>query len=286
MKFETVEVRPTQVRGWALSDIKDMADTSHRTAGHRGTRQINNMKIMPSTDGARESDEFWEQETVERAVRARDEELASMLGKAVVRLPVAPDVKALVRNGKLSPKSPVKPSGTLDFDSYDYYLVGMPMSILTPDMRLVRFRLTLRFANRGGTKGAVVVHDLAPKDETSTRTWFSGEAELDISKSLEIVFPPLAAANPLGFNVKAPFSWTTRNLTVQTTGRMSNPADWYVTDTSIEQGFAGYCIVRAPRGARLGMTASFVGELRRRGVAGWFTSAQFRTQDKRYDLVQ
>ena len=57
-------------------------------------------------------------------------------------------------------------------------------------------------------------------------------------------------------------------MQIATSDRNSNPAEWYVTDEEIANGFVAYLIVRAPKAAGVRVRAALAGELRRQGPLG------------------
>lgn len=65
---------------------------------------------------------------------------------------------------------------------------------------------------------------------------------------------------------------------------MSNPLEWYVKDDSIEHGFTGSVIVRAPKRAKVTVDAKLVCEVRKSGVLGWILAARFESRTRAYPV--
>ena len=65
---------------------------------------------------------------------------------------------------------------------------------------------------------------------------------------------------------------------------MSNPVEWYVRDDSIQHGFSGHAIVRAPEDAQVEVQARILCELRASGLFGRVKKARFQSDARTYSL--
>jgi hypothetical protein len=166
-----------------------------------------------------------------------------------------------------------KPGGlNIPSDSrhYDFYLCEIPLTTIVPEgQRLVRLRLTLAFSAQRTSAKDLVAYDIFPTTQVDVETIMSGSANVDVSKALEFVtgmmgssgqVSPLTEA--LGLKLSMPFKWTSSNVIVQSSGRMSNPVSWYVKDSAIQNGFSPAVIVRVPKNTKFSITASLAGDLR------------------------
>jgi hypothetical protein len=167
-------------------------------------------------------------------------------------------------------------------DTYEYHLLEVPLSIVVPeDRRLVRLRLELTLLGPGGTDNPLF-HDLFPRTEWTESEHDVGELAVDIGRALTFLAP--AAGDVLGFRLQLPFRWRSRDVRVRASDRMSNPAEWYVTDRAIADGFTGYGIARISPGAPLRLEARLACELRRSGAFGRVLKAVYASDRERYEL--
>ncbi len=190
-----------------------------------------------------------------------------MLDETVINLPQALDwceLEAFAQKHQTLGGLLVEPSTK----NYSFYSVEVPVSIILPGKQnLVRLRLELELLATGHEPKDVVAYDLFPKKQIDVTRILAGEVNVDISKGLEYVLaaaaPALApAAECLGLKVKAPFQWDSKKIVLQSSGRMSNPVQWYVLDQAIQNGFAPNAILRAPKGATVTVTTRLAGEVR------------------------
>jgi hypothetical protein len=215
--------------------------------------------------------------------KADDSEAEEMIEQFSLELPRALDCFELIHYAQQH-----KTSGGLqippDEKRYSFHLVEIPLTVIsTGKYRLVRLRLVLKLEAKGAE---VVAYDVFPPPDVEVKKLLSGEVNLDISKALKFVLTSVGAAaaapvtDSLGFKLNLPFQWNTTSVKLQSSGRMSNPVQWYVSDDSILRGFAPSAIVRARRGAAVTVRASLAGEIRRSGPRGWIKS-QFQSSKER-----
>jgi hypothetical protein len=218
----------------------------------------------------------------EMLVKADDAEARTMLNAVILNLPRQIDQVELIAYAAQRP-TPLGLDLPPDSGRSDFYLVEMPLNILVPGpRRLVKLRLSLDLQLVGAAGGDAVAYDLYPKDTTDVKTILTGDASLDVSKALKFalgVIPAGAAAAPLadclGLKLDLPFKWSAKYAQVQTTDRLSNPVEWYVTDGDIQNGFTADVIIRAPRGASVQVSATVTFELRWPGPLGNVLKAQY-----------
>jgi len=186
------------------------------------------------------------------------------------------------------------PLGLLPADSarYDFHLVEVPLNILIAErLRLVRLRLRLELHADGAAPEQAVAYDLYPKDESDQATILSGSVSLDVSKALKFALTAIPAAGVaapladcLGLKLDLPFKWTSTYAQVQTTDRLSNPLEWYVTDKAIQNGFTAGVIIQSPKGSAVSVTAALACELRRAGLLGHILKAQYEMRQRVFPL--
>jgi len=169
-----------------------------------------------------------------------------------------------------------------DPERYDYHLVEVPVSILVPEgQRLVRLRVTADLNSDG--REPPVAWDLFPRDTYGDSEHNLGTLGVDVGKLL--TFVPVPAAGALDLTIKAPLKWKSHYTQIRTSDRMSNPADWYVTDRAVDNGFTGSLIVRVARNGTLDLEVGVVGEIRQAGLLGRFTRARFRAGSQLYGPI-
>jgi hypothetical protein len=214
---------------------------------------------------------------------ADPEQARQMLKRVRLELPEVVDHRELV-GYSASRSTPLAESLAPDLQRFDYHLVELPLTILIPDdtLQLVRLRLTVDIDAGPGAKA--VTYDLFPRDDWSDVQHDIGEASLDVAKALMFVCPVLGEV--LGLKLSLPLRWTSHDVRVRTTDRLSNPVEWYVTDRSINEGFSGYLIARSPKGAPVTLHAGVWCELRRSGLAGRILKATYRSAAESYVLGQ
>src|ERR1017187_7045952 len=213
--------------------------------------------------------------------KASDDEAQRMLDQMTLELPAALDWVELVhyaQQHRIVGGLQIPP----DSAHCSFYVFEAPLSIiLTGGQRHVRLRLNLDLRAQNPERGEVVAYDVFPPSDVDVKELASGELNLDISKALQFVLTAsgAAAATPalqcLGFKLNLPFRWNTLAVKLQSSGRMSSRVAWYVTDASIQKGFAPAAILRAPRGTQVIVDATLAGELRAAGLAGWILKTQF-----------
>ena len=147
---------------------------------------------------------------------------------------------------------------------------------------LVRLRLGLDLQADGKKLEEVVAYDVFPKTEKEVKEIMSGKATLDVSKALKYITKLAAVISPLtaipaevigesfGFELNCPFQWTSEIVKLQASGPMSNPVQWDIDDSAIQNGFTGHIILRAPKSSNVHIAAKLAYELRSRGPIGWF----------------
>jgi len=214
-------------------------------------------------------------------VSASEEQARQMLDQMTLELPAALDSVELVhyaQQHRVAGGLQIPP----DSAHCSFYVFEAPLSIiLTGGQRLVRLRLNLDLHAQNPNFGEVVAYDVFPPSQVDVKKLASGEVNLDISKALQFVLTASGAAavapavQCLGFKLNLPFQWNTLAVKLQSSGRMSSRVEWYVTDASIQRGFAPAAILRAPRGTPVIVDATLAGELRAAGPAGWILKTQF-----------
>lgn len=215
---------------------------------------------------------------------AADDALArAMLNELTINLPKALEWTELVQYVRRK-----QPRGDFrippDIEHYDYYATEIPLTLIVPSgKQLVRLKLVVNLDAKNSKSDPAVAYDLFPSPQVDVRKIMSGDVKLDVAEGLQ--FALLAAGVPkpvagitkcLGLNLNLPFQWTSRTATIQCSGRMSNPAEWSVTDDAIETGFSASLIVRAPKDKAVTISASLYGELREK-ILRVFSKTQFRT---------
>jgi|SRR5208337_4140749 len=171
-----------------------------------------------------------------------------------------------------------------DIDHYDYYATELPLTLIIPQgQQLVRLRLTLDLDAKNSKSDPVVAYDLFPSTHIDVDTLLKGEASLDVAEGLQFALVAAGVPQPiagitkcLGLKFKLPFQWTSRSATVQSSGRMSNPVNWLITDDAIQGGFTASLIIRTPKRIPVDVSAALHGELRRKYL-GVFAKTQFKT---------
>jgi len=177
--------------------------------------------------------------------------------------------------------TPFGPDILTDSKNYDYYLIQVPLTIIVPvNKKLVRLRLGLDLQAEGKKSGDVVAYDVFPKTEKDVNEVMSGKATLDVSKFLKYItklagvmapltaIPAAAIGESFGLNLDLPFKWTSEIVKLQASGPMSNPVQWDVRDSAIQNGFIGHIILRAPKGSKVHIAAKLAFELRGQGPIG------------------
>lgn len=225
-------------------------------------------------------------------VKASEAESKEMLEAMRLELPRVEDLEQikLLQYAQQLP-TPLQLAITPDSDRYDFYLIELPLNILVPNRRLTRLRLRLELGASGQKSDQIIAYDLFPNDAYDVKTIMTGEANLDVSKALKYFLSATGAGAAVasmtdcfGFKLALPFKWTSKYARVQTSDRMSNPVEWYVTDSSIQNGFTGYVIIRAPRDSQVTVAASLDCEIRRDSPFGGVLKAQYKTDSYTYRL--
>jgi hypothetical protein len=178
-----------------------------------------------------------------------------------------------------------------DSQKFSFYVIETPLSIILPgDQRLVRLRLILDLNAEHANSGDVLAYDVFPPNQVDVKKLASGEVNLDVSKALQFVLTAAGApqlgplADCLGIKLNLPFQWTSTSVNLESSGRMSSRVQWYVTDDAIQNGFAPAAILRAPQGATVTVAAALAGEIRFRGMRGWFQTQFAQPQARQYVL--
>ncbi|AOS84345.1 hypothetical protein BIU88_09515 [Chlorobaculum limnaeum] len=225
-------------------------------------------------------------------VKASEAESKEMLEAMRLELPRVEDLKQvkLLKYAQQLP-TPLQLSIPPDSERYDFYQIELPLTILVPNLCLKRLRMRLELEASGQKTTQIVAYDLFPNDEYDVKTIMTGEANLDVSKTLKYFLSAIGAgaaaasmSDCFGFKLELPFKWTSNYAKVQTSDRMSNPVEWYVTDSSIQNGFTGYVIIRAPRDSDVTVVASISCQLRQKGPLGTFLKAHYMTDSYIYRL--
>ena len=226
----------------------------------------------------------------EELIKADDTQTKAMLEEITLELPAALYWAELARYAQqhhtlggllISP----------DSKRFSYYVIETPLTIILPDnQRLVRLRLMLDLHAEHGKPEDALAYDVFPPTEVDINKLATGEVNLDISKALQFVLTSVGAArvapvaDSLGFKLNLTFQWTTTSVKLQSSGKMSSRVQWYVSDDSIQKGFAAAAILRAPKGTTVTVDATMAGELRFRGPRGWFKSQFASPQSHKYVL--
>jgi len=236
----------------------------------------------------------WDREDEQSAVlggeelyKAEDTQAKAMLDQITLRLPTALNWVELLKYARQHPAVgglQIPP----DSRNFSFYAMELPIAIILPNnLRLVRLRLVLDLQV---DPGDAVAYDVFPSPEIDVKKLATGEINLDVSKALKFILTSTgaAAAAPiadcLGIKLNMPFEWSTTSVRLQSSGRMSNHVEWYVSDDSIQKGFAPATIVRAPKNARVKINATMAGELRFAGPIGWFKTQFASPQPMHYAL--
>jgi hypothetical protein len=189
-------------------------------------------------------------------------------------------------------RTPLKLTIEPDSAHYDFYLIELPLNILAPKQRLCRLRVQLRLDAGMQSPEQPVAYDLFPNDQTDLKTIMTGAVNLDVSKALKYILTAVGAGAPalpadaFGFKLALPFKWTSAYTRVQTSDRMSNPVEWYVTDQAIQNGFTGHVIIRAPKHAQVKVAATLACEVRKTGLLGRILKAQYISDAHIYPLKE
>lgn len=215
-------------------------------------------------------------------VSVDDQAARAMLSEMSVNLPRRLDWTELVQY--------VKAEKTLgefhipaDTEHYDYYVIEVPLTLMVPEgQRLVRLRLRLDLDAKDSQSDPALAYDLIPSTQVDVKTILDGGVSLDVGEGLQFALvaagvpePVASIAKCMGLKLNLPFQWTTRTAIVQSSGRMSNPVEWSVTDDAIQGGFTASVILRAPKGKAVDVSAALYGELRRKYL-GIFAKARFK----------
>lgn len=226
----------------------------------------------------------------ETLVKASDTESKEMLNAMRLELPKEIKQVKLLQYAQ-DRQTPLGQAISPDNKHYDFYLIELPLSILVPNQRLVRLRLQLELEAKRQKTEQVLAYDLFPNDQTDLKEIMTGEINLDVSKALGFCLVATgagAALAPLteafGLKLTLPFKWASQYTRVQTSDRMSNPVEWYVTDNAIQNGFTGHAIIRAPKQSLVQATATLFGEVRRAGLLGKVLKAQYVSDTHTYTL--
>ncbi len=229
----------------------------------------------------------------EQPAQAGQAQLQEELDKAVIELPRSLNPRPLTRHEPRE-ESPLAATAGPDTVRHDFYLIEIPLTIITPgEQRLERLRLTLHLEAEGQRPEDVVAYDLFPRTQADVKTLMSGEASLDVSEALQLALklsgPAGAAASPalkcLGLKLSLPFKWTSTKITLQSSGPMSNPVQWYVTDQAMQNGFSATAIVRAPKRSSVSAAATLVGELWSKSAWGLLKVPFRHQQAMRYAIA-
>lgn len=239
----------------------------------------------------------WDREDEQSAVlggeelhKADDTQAKAMLDQITLQLPTALNWVELLKYAKQHPAV-----GGLrippDSRNFSFYAMELPIAIILPNnQRLVRLRLVLDLHVDTGGSEAAVAYDVFPAPEIDVKKLATGEINLDVSKALKFILTSTGAvaaapiADCLGIKLNMPFEWSTTSVRLQSSGRMSSHVEWYVSDDSIQKGFAPATIVRAPKNAHVTIDATMAGELRFAGPIGWFKTQFASPQPMHYAL--
>jgi hypothetical protein len=213
--------------------------------------------------------------------RADESTAREMLEEIIIDLPSDLAWTELKRHAE-DRETPLKLIIPPDSENYDFYLVEFPINTLINEkVRMVRLRLSLDLRSAENEQTRIVAYDLFPRDKSEVRAILEGNAVLDISKALNylFIFTGLGNVTPLtdrfGLNLTLPFKWRSEYTTVRTSDRMSNPVVWYVTDKSINNGFIGHSIIRAPKQKQVTLNATLACELRKTGLRNVTQKSQY-----------
>ncbi len=250
------------------------------------------LKLIPATipewDDVDEMEYVLSSEVVEKADEAECKKMLDAVRLEFPKVDDLPHVKLLqYAQQHETPLSEILPA---DIEHYDFYLVELPINILTPNQRLTRLRVTLTLELQNQQSANTVAYDLFPKDQTDVKEIMNGGVKLDLSQALKFVLnaggagPATALADALDIKIEIPLKWTSATTTIKTTDRLSNPVEWDITDNAIQNGFTGYVIIQAPKDAEVSIAAELVGELRKTGLLGKILKVRYRTDARNYLL--
>lgn len=279
--------------GLGATALRPLSAVTSRQEQPGGAKKMEKVRIQVVPTSVPE----WDQEDKASAVlggpevlTAGDSQAKAMLDQITLELPAALDWTELVHYaaqhhalGGLQ----IPP----DSKRFAFYVIETPLSIILPgDQRLVRLRLMLDLHAKAAKPEEVLAYDVFPPSQVDVNKLATGEVNLDISKALQFVLTAAGAATVapaaqcLGFKLSLPFQWTTTSVKLQSSGKMSSRVEWYVTDNSIQKGFAPAAILRAPKGATVTVDATLGGELRFPGPKGWFKTQFAPVQAHQYVL--
>jgi hypothetical protein len=216
--------------------------------------------------------------------KASDAESKEMLDALRLEFPNVENIESVkLRQYARQRQTPLELNLPPDDEHYDFYLIELPLNILAPKQRLTRLRVRLDLGADGQKSGKVAAYDLFPHDQTDLKTIATGEVSLDISNALKFI-PAVGTVltEVFGFKLSMPIKWTSTSITMHTSDRMSNPVEWYIIDNSIQNGFTGYLIIRAPKNSKVNIVAGLTCEVRKPGPFGKFLKAQYVTDSRTY----
>jgi hypothetical protein len=210
----------------------------------------------------------WEDEDLMAGTAAHGLEWADsdqgkeMLNEMTLELPVEILQTELVSYNR-SLQTPLKldipPQGDLN-----YFLIGVPLSfVLTDKIRMVRLNLELDLM----PKKEVVAYDIYPDNEVQVKEILSGDFSVDIAKALTFV-TKAPVGDVLNLKLEKPFNWKSQSIRIQCSGKLGNIVRWYVVAESMQNGFTGYVILKAPKGDEPRIKAIMAVELRKAGMFG------------------
>lgn len=241
------------------------------------------LSLKPTSIPEWEAEDMMAGRLADDEVLASDEEAEAMLNEIRLGLPRDIIQTELVDHA-LQRATPLSLPITEDTTQLRFYLIEVPVNILlTEEHHLVRLRLKLDLQSGEEEAPNAVAYDLFPPDHWEEKLHSIGEVSLDISKALTFVCPA-PIADCFGFKLKLPLEWKSEYALIQTTDRMSNPVEWYVTDQAIVNGFTGYAIIRAPKKAKVNVAASLACELRKPGPLGRLLKARYHSDTHTYLL--
>jgi hypothetical protein len=159
--------------------------------------------------------------------------------------------------------TPISLEGKNDGTDFNFSLIQVPLQIIISDerLRIVKLRLNLQIPPESYNGVPNIAYDVYPRSLTQEDPKNTGGVHIDFGKALNFLLGGRSLGEVPGITVTFPQKWKTTSVPVQAAGLQSNPAEWLVTDTAIQNGFHGYAIIRAPEPAQFDITAHGVFQL-------------------------
>jgi len=236
--------------------------TPHYSIPGESTIEFEKVELVPKRIQEWEDEDLMAGTAAHGLEEADPDQAKEMLNEMTLELPVEILQTELVSYSK-SLRTPLKleipPQGDLN-----YFLIGIPLSfVLTDKVRMVRLNLELDLM----PKKDVVAYDIFPDNKVQVKDILSGDFSVDIAKALTFV-TKAPIGDILNLKLEKPFNWTSQSIRIQCSGKMSNIVRWWVVAESMQNGFTGYVIMKAPKREAPRIKAILAVELRKAGMFG------------------